>query len=230
MSKALERLLGPFPFFWSGMKYISRVGSGFPREEALDRAMAYVQVSRVEGDYLEFGVSAGRTFSAACYQSKKRGLPMSFWAFDSFEGLPDNKEADVSGHQMYPAGAYRCSEQEFLRNVRRTGADMSRVITVPGWFDVSLRPDNPRLVHLRKAAVVWVDCDLYSSTAHVLNFVTEYLQYGTLLMFDDWFCYRADPNAGEQRAFREWLNQNPRLSAVELMRFGWHGNSFIMHG
>jgi O-methyltransferase len=229
MIKVLKRLLGPFPFFWFGMRYAAKVSSGFTREETLDLAMCYVLGSRVEGDYLEFGVAEGQTFAAACYLSQKRGLSMNCWAFDSFEGIPENKEADASGHQMFQAGERRCSEYEFLRNVRRTGADMKRVITVPGWFEGSLRPDNPRLVNLRKAAVVWVDCDLYSSTTYVLNFLTKYLQYGSLVIFDDWFCYRADPNAGEQRAFREWLDLNPHFSAVELSRISWHGNSFIIH-
>jgi len=76
---------------------------------------------------------------------------------------------------------------------------------------------------------VWIDCDLYSSTRTVLDFITPYLQYGTLLLFDDWFAFLADPNAGQQRAFREWLEKNPQLRAVELMRFGWCGNSFVIH-
>jgi len=154
---------------------------------------------------------------------------MNLYAFDSFAGLPENNELDAAGHQWFKGGAYSCSEQEFLKNVRRSGADMHRVITVPGWFEESLKVDNPRLRNLQKAAVVWVDCDLYSSACAVLNFITPYLQYGTLMLFDDWFAYRADPNAGEQRAFREWLHRNPHLSAVELMRFGWHGNSFVIH-
>jgi O-methyltransferase len=217
--KHLQRLLGPFPYFRFGMRQAAKLGCGFPRETALARAIDYVYTTRLDGDYLEFGVWEGRTFAAACYHSKERGLSMTSYAFDSFAGLPENKEADATGYQMYKAGAYSCSEHEFLRNVRRTGADMNRVITVPGWFQESLRPDNPRLASLRKAAVVWVDCDLYSSTECVLKFLTKYLQHGSLLMFDDWFCYRADPNAGEQRAFREWLALNPHLSAMELMRF-----------
>jgi hypothetical protein len=191
--------------------------------------MDYVNTSQIEGDYLEFGVWEGRTFAAACYLANKRGLAMNFYAFDSFAGLPENKEADASGYQMYAGGSYSCSEEKFLRNVSRTGAEMERVTTVPGWYNDSLRPDNPRLTNLRKAALVYVDCDLCSSTSCVLNFLTRYLQYGTLILFDDWFCYRADPNAGQQRAFRSWLDVSPQLSAVELMRFSWYGNSFVIH-
>jgi len=191
--------------------------------------MHYVQMSGIQGDYLEFGVWEGNTFAAACYLAKKRKLPMNFYAFDSFAGIPENDERDASGHQMYKPGTFACTETNFLRNVRRTGADMKRVITIPGWFEDSLRSENPKLANLRKAAVVWVDCDLYSSSVSVLNFLTRHLQYGTLVFFDDWLGHRADPNCGEQRAFREWMAANPQLSAVEFLRMGWVGDSFIMH-
>lgn len=225
----LGRFMGPFPYFWFGMRHVSKLQSGFPREEVLERAMDYAAESAVEGDYLEFGVFRGRTFAAASYLSRKRGLSMKLYAFDSFAGLPANVEVDSSGFKMYADGEYACSEREFLRNVKRTGADMTQVVTVPGFFEESLKPGNPRLNGLRKAAVVWVDCDLYGSTVCVLNFLTPYVQHGTLIIFDDYFCYRAEPNVGEARAFREWLDANPTLSAVELMRFSWHGNSFVIH-
>ena len=40
-----------------------------------------------------------------------------------------------------------------------------------------------------------------------------------MLLFDDWYHYRGDPNAGEQRAFREWQAATeawtiPRCSGV----------------
>jgi O-methyltransferase len=227
----VERLLGRSLYFRFGI-YAAKLGgpqSPFPRQAALNLAMHYVQMSGLEGDYLEFGVWRGNTFAAACYLARKRRLPMNFYAFDSFEGLPETREKDASGHQMYKGGTFDCTEAEFLRNVQRTGADMKRVITVPGWFEDSLRPENPKLAALRKAAVVWVDCDLYSSTVSVLNFLASRLQYGTLVFFDDWLAFRADPNCGEQRAFREWLAANPHLSAVEFIRMGWVGNSFVIH-
>jgi hypothetical protein len=196
---------------------------------ALTRAMEYARCSRLEGDYLEFGVWRGRAFAASCYLAKRNKLDMNFYAFDSFGGIPKNDEQDVAGHQWYREGLYSYSEGEFLRNIRRTGADMTKVISVPGFFSESLKPTNPLLAKLKRAAIVWIDCNLYSSTCEVLNFLTPYLQYGTIIFFDDWFAFRADPNAGEQRAFREWLDRNPQLSAVEMVRFGWDGNSFIIH-
>jgi hypothetical protein len=227
--RIIERFFGPLPYFWFGVKHLAQFSSGFVREGVLRHAMEYAQTSELEGDYLEFGVWRGRAFAAACYFARKNGLNMNFYAFDSFRGIPKNNELDAGGHKWFQVGLYNYSESDFLKNVRRTGADMKRVITVPGFFEESLKADNVRLSNLRKAAVVWIDCDLYSSTCAVLAFVKPYLQYGTLMFFDDWFSFRADPNCGEQRAFREWLERNPHLSAVQLMRYGWCGNSFVIH-
>src|SRR5262245_7856951 len=88
----IERLLGPLPYFWFGVRHAARFSSGFAREGVLRHAMEYAQTSQLEGDYLEFGVWRGRAFAAACYFAKKCGLNMNFYAFDSFRGIPQNDE------------------------------------------------------------------------------------------------------------------------------------------
>ena len=46
--------------------------------------------NRVKGDYLEFGCHRCRTFRMALTEARKHNLQdMKFWAFDSFEGLPE---------------------------------------------------------------------------------------------------------------------------------------------
>jgi O-methyltransferase len=107
--------------------------------------------------------------------------------------------------------------------------DLAKVEIVAGWYDDVLNDEAKERLPLRAASVIWVDCDLYESTVPVLAFVTDYVQDGTVLIFDDWFCFRGDPHRGEQRAFREWLEKNPEITASEFHKFGWHGNSFILH-
>ena len=74
-----------------------------------------------------------------------------------------------------------------------------------------------------------VDCDLYESACSVLNFLSDLVRDGTVLIFDDWHVYRGNSLKGEQRAFNEWLAANPQLKATEFQKFSWHGNSFIIH-
>ena len=45
-----------------------------------------------------------------------------------------------------------------------------------------------------------VDCDLYQSTVPVLAFLADLLQDGTVVLFDDWYCFReADDQAAAPR-------------------------------
>ena len=62
-----------------------------------------------------------------------------------------------------------------------------------------------------KAVVIYVDCDLYDSTVTVLDFAKDLLQKGTIMVFDDWFCFYGDPDKGERTAFKEFLALNPSL-------------------
>jgi hypothetical protein len=201
------------------------------KKQMLLPAMEYAHYS-VQGDYLEFGVYRGSTFALAFNIAARwnKLREMRFYAFDSFEGLPASRGVDVQGflHDEFAEGALACGVDEFRAKIARQGVDLSRVEIVPGWYDDVLNEQTRNRLPLRKAAIVWIDCDLYESTVPVLEFVTPYVQDGTLIAFDDWFCFHADPERGEQRAFREWLERHPEMRAVEFLKFGWHGNSFIL--
>ena len=155
---------------------------------------------------------------------------MRFYAFDSFEGLPESQGVDREGyrHSGMGPGAFSCNEPQFRRNLEGWGVDLSRVEIVPGWYEATLDGRTRERLPLHKAAIVLVDCDLYESTVPVLEFIRPLLQNGTLVLFDDWFCFHGDPKRGERRAFGEWLQRNPDLEADEFRRFGPYGNSFIL--
>ena len=107
--------------------------------------------------------------------------------------------------------------------------DLSKTTMIPGFFDQSLTQATRETLPIRTAAIIWVDCDLYESTVPVLNFVTDYVQDGTLIVFDDWFFYRGDPQRGQRRAFSEWLGNNPAIKATEFHKYHWYGMSFLLH-
>jgi hypothetical protein len=82
---------------------------------------------------------------------------------------------------------------------------------VKGFYNESLTSALRDKLLPQKAAVVYIDCDLYSSTACALNFSKDFFQKGTVLVFDDWFCFYGDPSKGERRAFAEFRERNPEL-------------------
>jgi len=193
-------------------------------------AMEFVKECQVEGDYLEFGLYAGRGFSSAYHFAKFYGLKnMKFYGFDSFEGLPEIRGKDKNDFIHYHKGEYVYGLKKFIKKMKKEGLDFNsgRVTLIPGWYNKTLTKTTKDKLSIKKAAVVLVDCDLYESTVPVLDFITDYIQDGTILIFDDWFAFRGDPDKGEQRAFKEWLRKNPKFKAIEYYRHQW-GMSFIM--
>jgi len=91
--------------------------------------------------------------------------------------------------------------------IRKAGVILQRVLVVKGWYKQSLTYDTKREYQLNLAAVIHVDCDLYSSTVDVLAFIKDIVQIGTILIFDDWYAFRDEEKKedfGEQKAFEEW--------------------------
>jgi O-methyltransferase len=110
----------------------------------------------------------------------------------------------------------------------KSGADMRRIMTVPGWFHETLGDTHPVSGSLGKVAASWIDCDLYESTPPVLDFLTGRLSVGSVLLFDDWRCFRNPPEFGEQRACAEWLARNPQIRLNDFFDFGFGGKAFTV--
>lgn len=106
---------------------------------------------------------------------------------------------------------------------------MDRVTIVEGFYESTIADTKPRDMGLESASIVWIDCDLYSSTILVLDFVTDLLKDGSVLVFDDWYCFRARPDRGEQQACSEWLSRNPAITLVPYRTFHWAGQSFVVN-
>lgn len=198
--------------------------------EMMNNAFHVTSFSKVEGDYLEFGVFWGDSFINAWHSARVTGRSdIAFYAFDSFQGLPDPTGSAPDDGGDFEAGAFSCDRAGFERNLRRAGVDLSRVTVVEGFYESSLEKNKPGDIGLDAASVVWIDCDLYSSTVCVLDYITDLVRDGTVLIFDDWYCFRGRPDRGEQRACAEWLQRNPGISLVPYRDFHWSGTSFLVN-
>jgi O-methyltransferase len=200
------------------------------RQFLFETVAGFIADCRIEGDYLEFGCADGTSlvdmFDAVKQYHQLR--PMHFYIFDSFEGLPEPSGLDGDVNRRYAKGDFSCSLSDYKRNVVRGGVDLTRVTCTPGWYNESLSDDLKQRLPLRKAAIILVDCDLYESTVPVLNFITDYIQSGTIIIFDDWFSYKGRLDLGEAKAFDEWLTKNPKIKATEYQKAGRTMTSFIL--
>jgi hypothetical protein len=162
----------------------------------------------IEGYYLEFGSHEGRTMRLA-WRHFQHLFNWDFIAFDSFEGLPEIE--DIDKQQIWQKGRLKTGVETFIKIVTKSGMPRERLRTVKGFYDDSLTADLQNELLPRKAAVVYVDCDLYKSTVPVLDFIKPFLQVGTIIVFDDWNCFYGHPERGERLAWKEFLEANQQL-------------------
>jgi O-methyltransferase len=185
------------------------------------------------GYYMEFGVLNGECMIDAYRQF--RGLFSHYFGFDSFEGLPELTSDDQKASILSPGfhkGNFASMQLEYVQQTILSSSRMpsDELSLVRGFFNESL----PKICKddLKKYGVplvMYVDCDLYSSTVDVLQFIGDLAVTGTWIFFDDYWCYRGSPHEGEQRAIREWLDSNDRIGLQPYCNFDGWGRAFIAY-
>ena len=229
-------------------------GTGFSlnrndREGALHRAWGYVFSNHIRGGYYEFGVYRGNTFrtSYKIWQDYDRwrqdqltvgetwrnevaqnyaDFRHEFYAFDTFTGMPDNNEGNVT----FGAGTFACSLEEFDKLNQEHGMiEGNHIRYYQGYFDEVYRREADSLKQLQPAAIVNLDCDLYESAKDALAIVAPKLVQGSVLLADDWNEFSADRNSGERRAVAEFLTDHPEISLESWFPYMFVGQAFLVH-
>ncbi|MBV9863522.1 MAG: class I SAM-dependent methyltransferase [Alphaproteobacteria bacterium] len=194
------------------------------------RAFDFLNENRIRGDYLEFGCHRVRTFRMALTEARRHGLDrMKFFAFDSFAGLPENRQDH--NVEIWQRGALATSEERFRELVDAHGIYTDRIVTVKGFYaDTLTRALQARFRdHENKAALVTVDCDLYESAVPVFAFIEPLLQEGTVIYIDDLFAgYKGSPEKGVAKAFCEFRKRS-RFQFVRHLEVSWWGRSYIAY-
>jgi hypothetical protein len=194
------------------------------------RTFDFLTDNRVIGDYYEFGCHRCRTFRMALTEARRHNLAdAKFYAFDSFEGLPE-PTSDTSV-EIWKRGALTTTESDFMSMVKAQGHYVESVRTVKGYYDESLTlPLQKEIIETgRKSMLINIDCDLYESAVPVFNFIEPLLQEGTVIYIDDLFAgYKGSPNKGVARAFLEFQKRT-RWKFIRHLDIGWWGRSYIVY-
>ena len=131
-----------------------------------------------EGLILEFGVATGNTIRHLAKLFPSRTI----YGFDSFDGLPE-------AWGNYRAGHFACAVPDVPSNVA----------LVAGLFEKTLPAFLAQ--HEGRAALVHIDCDLYSSTRTVLDLLSPRIITGTVIVLDEYWIVEEH----ERRAFDEFI-------------------------
>lgn len=203
IENVVRRLLMPIRKFIGRVSFVDQI-------KFVDVAAKWIAWHNIEGDYCEFGVYTGRQFTHAYKAITKFSQDTRFYAFDSFEGLPKPEGVDLV-YPQFAQGAFSATRKEFMRNIKSHNVNLSRVDVVEGWYSDTLNDSLPEKIGLSNVAIVVVDCDLYSSTILALNFLTDLIVDGGIIIFDDWHLFRGHPDLGPQKAFNEWKSKVPEF-------------------
>lgn len=178
------------------------------------------------GDYLEFGVYNGT--SLMCMHRVLEDLKLEhirLFGFDSFEGFPVDAEMYDEGY--WHPGDYKC-EYEFTKYVlERKGVDWKRVFLIKGFYDTTLKGEVLKRYCLRKAGIIMIDCDLYSSAKQALEFCGPLIKDEAMIVFDDWNPL-ASRNLGEKKAFDEFLTEQPYFDVKEFGTYTSNAQIFLI--
>ena len=189
--------------------------------KAVRRAMQLIREGKeAKGlDYYEFGIFQGYTLWKAQQIAAELGFDqMRFIGFDSFVGLPEIEEIDEFKGD-FEKGQFSVSRSLVESRLSDQGVDWQRTLLIEGLFDDVLRTGAHLDHHLRPAALIVIDSDLYASASGALALAADVIVDGTVILFDDWDCFDALEDRGERRAFREFLNDHPQWRAQELFAF-----------
>ena len=189
-------------------------------------AFKVIQYNGIDGDYAEFGCHGGITFGLAYQEICRRQLPIKMWAFDSFQGLPSS-DLPEDQHPKWIANSMKISIDDFHRVCSQNNIPRDRYETVVGYYEDSLKesagkslPDN--------ICLAYIDCDLYSSTKTVLEFLKPRLKHGMIIAFDDYYWWSSEQISGERRAMLKFFEKNPDWHLEPYIQYGWASKSFVV--
>ena len=188
----------------------------------------FLTENEIHGDYFEFGCHRCRTFRMVLSLAYMHHIKdMNFYAFDSFEGLPE-LENSVSV-KNWKKGSLTTSEKQFNDIIKKHGLLVDKVSTIKGFYKSSLNNKLKENFKKRKikASLVTIDCDLYESAVPVFKFLDDFLQEGTIIYLDDLFVgNKGNPDKGVAKAFVEYKKKS-RWSFSRHMDVSWWGRTYI---
>jgi hypothetical protein len=158
--------------------------------------------------FLEFGVMDGPSIIDFYNQYKSNKIKSDFFGFDAFLGLPEEK---LDQHSPWKTGQFSMRGE-----IHSNLLAVPEINIVNGWFSDTLNESLLTRFGNKKIGIAHIDCDIYTSTVEVLDFIVEndLLCDGSILVYDDWGAYRSsglseeyEYSVAEARAHKEMVEK-----------------------
>ena len=188
----------------------------------LSKIFYFTAMEKVEGDYLEFGVYTGSSFSHAirCYKKSKQfedrdTYKTQFYGFDSFDGFGELDETDK--HPFFVGSNFTTDYNEVKKRVSKIDKNIKPTL-VKGFYCDSLK-EGASAFGIKKARIIFVDCDTYTAARDVFSFCEDIVQEGTIIVLDDYLSYRGNREKGISKAFHDFVKE----TNIEVRSFSTYG-------
>ena len=186
------------------------------------------RVNGISGDYAEFGSWGANTMNCSYEAMQAAGDVRHLWAFDSWQGLPASEDPRDDHPGWKPGSSQgQGGEQQFHDACARHGIPRRAYTPVSGYYDESLSRLGADADPV-DIAVAYIDCNLYSSTVAVLDFLSPRLKHGMIIAFDDYFCWSPTHVSGERAAFHEFAAARPQWHFERYKDVHRSGVSFVV--
>jgi len=189
-------------------------------------AFVTLEINKITGDYVEFGSYGGNSLSLAYEAINSIGSKRHLWAFDSFGPLPEiTNHRDERWRSKFNAN--QGGVANFYAAVDKLGVPRDAYTAVEGYFNDTLPPLGAA-ASPADIALVYVDCNMYSSTVTAFEFLAPRLKHGMIVAFDDYHLWTASEVSGERSALDEFLVANPQWHFQPYKDVHYAGVSFVV--
>ena len=181
------------------------------RVAVLVESVRHVVMRGIGGDIVECGVWKGGSAMAAALALNSVQSSRRLWLYDTFEGMSEPTEADVSydgesaeaqlrTQDIHNATSVWCFSplDEVKANLASTGHPSDQTHFIKGKVEDTIPGEIPE-----KIALLRLDTDWYESTKHELTHLYPRLVSGGVLIVDDYGYWK-----GSRKAVDEYFEQN----------------------
>lgn len=171
----------------------------------------------LEYDIYQFGTFQGYTLSGLFSYIQENNLQFNnFVGFDSLQGLP-KENLDNNNNIYWTEGSYSIANvlnkdnisieeyKEYLFSTKKIPIEYeNKVVIIKGFYEDSLNENI--LNNLKPALFIDIDCDIYTSTIQVLEFIFKnklYVNGKTIIRYDDWSNNNMEYQTGQSKAHLE---------------------------
>ncbi len=177
--------------------------------------------------YLEFGVFNGSSIWSMVKASKKLDINIDFYWFDAYEWLP--AWAENEDDWVWKKWFYTCSFEKMQSCLRRRDVNPDDITRINWRYENTLTKETTQKYNISNLWIVFIDCDTYSSSKTVLDFIWPLIKQPVIFCFDDWKLNDLDiKQMWEYKAFNEFLAEYKNIHATSIKSYNRKSRSFLV--